>query len=219
MRTQRLVVAAFLALVLGATGGLLADDAKVIVASEPASLPAETVIEPASRTEIRDTTFVEREIGCLANILFREARSESVGIRRLTAIVTIARRDDPDPQWPKTICGIMSQRGQISQVNKTIDLDPNGLRVLAQDREIAAEVYDGAWKTQKLPRGWECVRYWRISDDVLATLDKKHFEQLGIKKDFKGLSFFDKLVPVKTPPGKVTFYRDPKRCGKALPTT
>jgi len=158
-------------------------------------------------------------VDCLAEIVFREARSESVGIQRLTAITVIARRDDKDPQWPKTICGILRQPNQISQSDRPLNLGPRGLANLSLIRQLAEEVYEGAWKTQLLPRGWECVRYWRVSDVHLAKMNSKKFKQLGISKSLKGLSFFDKLEEVKTPPGTVTFFRDPNRCVTRLPTT
>jgi hypothetical protein len=219
MRTLRkLVIASALALVIGASVGFIRDDAEAIV-TDHTTHPASLLRQKADETRVRDEEFAAREIDCLGNIVFREMGNQSVGVRRLAAIVTIARRDDPDPQWPKTICGIMKQRGQISQVDRLIHLDRGGLLALLQDREIAAEVYEGAWKTQKLPHGWECVRYWRISDGALAKLNEKKFAQLGIDKKLNGLSFFDKLVAVKTPPGSVTFFRDPNRCMRKLPTT
>jgi len=199
----RFVVGGFLALVVGMTVGLIRDDVQMIIApdSDSTGAPLKRFVDESTDLPSRgDTAFKAKEVECLANIIFREARDQSVGIRRLTAIVTIARRDDTDPQWPKTICGIMVQKGQISGVDQELVLNPDALRTLDQSHRIAEEVYEGAWKTQLLPHGWECVRYWRISDEKLAAMKTKHLRQLGIDKQFKGLGFFDKLEAVPTPP-------------------
>ena len=220
MRIQRLVVVSFLALVLGATIGFIHDDIKSAAPSswtKPVQLPIANIPLPQANQSREE--FAAAEIDCLAEIVFREARSESVGIQRLTAITAIARRDDSDPQWPKTICGILHQPGQISQAETPLDIGPRELANLSLIRKLAEDVYEGAWKTQKLPRGWECVRYWRVSDEHLAKMNSKKFKQLGISRSQKGLSFFGKLEEVKTPPGTVAFFRDPARCITPLPTT
>lgn len=223
MRTiRRWIILSVLALVVGATGGLLLDQlrGKPPIPSGPSvqasPLPARV---PLPRPRMRDARFAEREIDCLTNIIFREARNQSVWIQRLTAIVTIARRDDEDPQWPKTICEIMVQPRQISQVHEVIDITVADLLQLGLVRDLAEEVYEGAWKTQLLPRGWECVRYWRVSDETLQRARVEDLRQLGITKKRKGLGFFDRLTPVPTPEGDVTFFEDPRRCVTKLPTT
>ena len=218
----RIVVASFIALVAGAVGGSILDDVRTaIIATPQGALAAPIAFDPLPkpRPNIHQQTLEETEIGCLGNILFREANTESVGIRRLIAMVVIARRDGGDPQWPRTICGIMRQSGAISNVDRVIHIGPRGLRALEFNMQLAADVYEGAWKTQLLPRGWECVRYWRISDEALAKSNAKRFAQLGITKEMKGLSFFDKLREVKSPNGDTAFFRDPNRCNKKLPTT
>lgn len=224
MRIRRLFVAGSLAIALGVLIGLIRDDAEALVVPNTETAvsglsPGHLVDESDDLPRKTDADFAIREIDCLTNIIYREARGESAGIRRLTAIVTIARRDDIDPQWPRTICKIMAQSRQISGIERKISVNPVELRQLAENREIAADVYDNAWTTQLLPRGWECVRYWKVSDEVLARMSEVKFKQLGIGKQLKGLTFFSKLAPVPSPPGKITFYRDPKRCMKALPTT
>lgn len=219
MRTfKRLVVVGFLALVGGATLGFLHDDLSQLSSSQfikPASLPRD-MPEGLGKTNAQ---FEAKEIECLAEIVFREARSESIGVQRLIAMTVIARRDDPDRQWPKTICGILGQRGAISQADRQLDLNARGVATLSRTLALAEDVYDSAWKTQFLPGGWECVRYWRVSDKQLASLKAKHLKQLGISQARTGLNFFDKLEPVPSPPGTITFFYDPNRCVKPLPTT
>lgn len=136
-------------------------------------------------------------------------------------MVVIARRDGGDPQWKRTIRGNMRQKNQISNVDRMIELGPRGLRAPEFNMQLAADVYHGAWKTQLLPRGWECVRYWRVSDEVLAKSNAKKFAQLGIKDNLKGLTFFDKLRVMESPDpdADTAFFRDPNRCNKHLPTT
>lgn len=219
----RLVVVGALAAAIGSSGGLLFDGSTSIVAEDaPQAIePAikQMVDESADRPASAESTFKSREVRCLSEIIYREARSETVGIRQLMAMVVLARRDDPDSQWPKTICGILAQPNQISQSDQVIRVSQRDMPSLASTFDIAADIYDRAWQTQLLPQGWECVRYWKISDVKLAKLSEKNFEQLGISKERKGLGFFNKLEPVETPPGSITFYRDPNRCGKKLPTT
>lgn len=177
-----------------------------------AFIEAQAGIEKASREQ---AAFVEAEISCLGNIAFREARNQLRGPRRLLMMVVIARRDDPLNRWPKTICG-NAVNGEISQVFKEIKLNARDVASLRENDEIAREVYVEAWKEQLLPAGWECVRFWRLSDAEIAKLSEKQRGQLGIV-DGKGLKFFDRLQPVQTH-GSLTFFGNPKKCGP-LPTT
>jgi hypothetical protein len=219
---KRYVIACFLAAVLGAVIGSIRDDIVQNSMREPVSHHAPTPVPyPASAAQNlkQGSAFEAQEIACLGEIIFREARSETVGIQRLMAMTVIARRDDTDPQWPKTICGILRQPGAISHADRQLDIGPRGVAVLSRALSLAEEVYESAWKTQLMPHGWECVRYWRLSDERLASLKAAHRKQLGISNERKGLNFFDKLEPVPTPPGTITFFRDPNRCGKKLPTT
>jgi hypothetical protein len=220
---KRYAIACFLAAVLGAVIGSIRDDivqnSVVEHASHHEPTPAPLQAPTEKDFERSNNAFEAQEIACLGEIIFREARSESVGIQRLMAMTVIARRDDPDPQWPKTICGILRQPGAISHADRQLDIGPRGVAVLSRALSLAEEVYESAWKTQLLPHGWECVRYWRLSDERLASLKAAHRKQLGISEERRGLNFFDKLEPVPTPPGTITFFRDPNRCGKRLPTT
>ena len=221
MRIQRLVIAGFLALVMGASAGLLKDQVQSILAVDPTDglTPGQFVDESADRPSRVDEAFKDREIKCLTEIAFREAQNKPIGIRRLIALVVIARRDDTDSQWPRTICGIMRQPGQISGMDTEMQLNKVQLLVLEQTQQMAAELYDEVWKTQLMPKGWECVRYWRLSDSQLASLTDRHFAQLGISRSMKGLAFFDKLVLVDGPSKDISFARDPNRCWKKHPTT
>ncbi len=158
--------------------------------------------------------FVEAEINCLGSIAFHEARNQLRGTRRLLMMVMIARRDDPQDRWPKTVCK-NAVNGEISQVSKEIPLNSLEAAALRDNFALAREVYAEAWKEQLLPRGWECVRFFRLSDAEIAKLPEKQLRKLGIVSG-KGMKFFEGLVPVQTH-GSITFYKHPTRCAP-LPT-
>ena len=62
-----------------------------------------------SRATDERAAFHEREIDCLTAVMVHEAGGELPGHRRLAGLVYLARRDDQDPQWPKTVCAIANQ--------------------------------------------------------------------------------------------------------------
>lgn len=169
----------------------------------------------AEKRLLEKAHFVEAEINCLGSIAFHEARNQRRGSRRLLMMVMIARRDDPQGRWPKTICG-NAVNGEISQVSKEIPLNSLEAAALRDNFALAREVYAEAWKEQLLPRGWECVRFFRLSDAELAKLSETQLRKLGIVSG-KGMRFFEGLVPVQTH-GSITFYKHPTAC-TPLPTT
>ncbi len=213
-RTATLVSHGFCALLIGFCAGAFVCAKNV--KSERVAL--EWIFEEANTEEEYaksddEHLFHEREISCLTEVVIREAGGELIGNRRLVAMVYIARRDDADPQWPKTLCEIAHQKDQVSQITKQKVFEA---KEWLKNHEIAEDIYWGAWRTQFLPQGWECVRYYKMSDHSLARLKPKHKKQLGIGKGH-GLAYFHKLAPVETR-GVHTFYEDPKRCITPLPT-
>jgi hypothetical protein len=162
-----------------------------------------------------DALHDEREIVCLANIIHREARGELRGHRRSIGMVIVARRDDPSRQWPSSICEMAVNTGEFSGMMEPIAVNAAEMASWTENLTLAREVYDEAWKEQLLPRGWECVRFYKVSDARIARLTPKAQKQLRIGT--KGVGFFKKLEAVETR-GSHTFYRDPKRCSP-MPTT
>lgn len=191
---RRLIVAGFLAGMLGMAIGNLVDTMS-------------TKVHATQR-------FVENEIDCLGKAIFNEARGENAGVKRWIGIVVIARRDDPSRKWPNTVCGNAFQKNAFSGIEKLLAVGND--RVWSDVRGVAEEVYHAAWKQQLLPRGWGCVRYFKVSDERLAKLGPKQLKQLGITSG-SGLEFFKKLRHVDTR-GSVSFYENPRDCSP-LPTT
>ena len=65
-----------------------------------------------SLAEDSRTTGLPPEIKCLADNIYFESRGESFKGKLAVAIVTLNRVRSPD--YPKTICGVVYQRGQFS---------------------------------------------------------------------------------------------------------
>jgi hypothetical protein len=155
----------------------------------------------------------EHEVSCLTQIILREARGEPVWERIRVAMVFKARQADPDPQWAKSICGQTQQKGQVSQFDKPKHFSDEEWD---ENHAIAEYIEENAWITLFLPEGWECVRYYKISDDILRHLSRRAKRQYGIKSG-KGIAYFHSLEAVEKG-SEHTYYKDPRRCMKQLPT-
>src|SRR5581483_1012837 len=90
---QKWVPLLFLIGVFGALLGSIVDDVKMLERPKPK----------------RQLVFTENEIGCLREALYYEGRGGLEGEQIMQGMVIIARATDPDPQWPKTICGVVHQ--------------------------------------------------------------------------------------------------------------
>lgn len=215
MKMRRMIEGAshvFCALLACSIAGLLCE---VHLAKAGVLAQIEQEADALEQAAIDEDAFHVREITCLTDIVIREAGGESTQNRKKVAVVYIARRDDKDPQWPKTICEIRAQKAQVSQIDVPKNFEANEWR---DNYALASEVYWGAWTTVFLPAHWECVRYYKVKDKKVSKLKRKQKRQLGILKG-RGLAFFSKLLAVETPPGSDhTFYRDPNRCVTPLPT-
>lgn len=162
--------------------------------------------------------FRAREEGCLTEALYYEFRGRTVVEMRVGAMALIARATDPDPQWPKTVCGVVNQKGALSykQNEKLLaqPIDPAAWRkVAAVAREVSAE----AWGKQLLPHGAECMRSFKVSDEKLASLSEKHLDQLGITKARTGLKHFERTQRKLFTLGETSFYADKNGCRNPLP--
>lgn len=62
------------------------------------------------RIAVELAAFEEREITCLATVLYHEARGESAAGQIAVGQVVITRRDQP--QWPDTVCRVVYQKGR-----------------------------------------------------------------------------------------------------------
>jgi Cell Wall Hydrolase len=196
----------FLALIFGAVLGSAVDDAKMMMRPKPK----------------HQIVFTEEEIGCLREAMYYEGRGGLVGEQIMQGMVIIARATDPDPQWPKTICGVVHQvmKGvpQFSYWGDKalMDLQLEGIAWGNADH-LARRLANDVWREQFLPRGAECVRSYKMSDAALAKLSRKSLEQLRVSK--RSLDYFERTqIPVFTV-GSHTFYRDKEGCKEKLPTT
>jgi hypothetical protein len=102
---------------------------------------------------------------CLAENIYHEARGESRDAKYILGMLTIARVTDPDPQWPKTICGAVAQKRQFSWVldyELATTRDESGQWQEAQ--QISGDLLENAWSRYVLPRGWQCARWFKRTD-------------------------------------------------------
>jgi hypothetical protein len=143
---------------------------------------------------------------CLAENIYHEGRGESRGDRSLIGMITIARVTDSDPQWPKTICGVVAQDRQFSWVlDYRLATNRSEMRHWEEAKVLAHELLAGAWVKYLLPRGWECARYYKRTDGK------------GVSKASQ--KFFDtRLFPVGSF-GHHTAFQERHGCKRPLPTT
>lgn len=76
----------------------------------------ELILTLAFMGDAQITTFSPKEVTCLAQNIYHEARGESVAGQRAVAHVTLNRVDDP--RWPDTICDVVYQDSQFSWTRK-----------------------------------------------------------------------------------------------------
>lgn len=211
MRTiRRLLVVGVLALALGATLGLIVDDIKHIATPEiGAPLDREGVRKLIERFENE-----AEQVTCLANIIQTEAGGERVGNRMLVAMIAKARKDDSTKLWGGDFCTLAKKR-EFNGVD-----NPREENHLRKDNiEIAQFIVRDQWDKQVLPRGWGCVRYYALAEEIVAKLSPKQKKKLGISKEMKGYAFFrEKLRPVARF-GRHVAYEPKDGCTNPHPTT
>ena len=102
---------------------------------------------------------------CLAENIYHEARGESREAKYIVGMLTIARVSDPDPQWPKTICGAVAQKHQFSWVlNYQLATTRDDNAQWLESQKIAEDLLPNAWSKYVLPHGWECARWYKRTD-------------------------------------------------------
>ncbi|HEY4488653.1 MAG TPA: cell wall hydrolase [Candidatus Paceibacterota bacterium] len=148
----------------------------------------------------------EYAVMCLAENLYHEARGELRVHQYLIGIIVIARVTDPSPEWPKTICGAVAQERQFSWVlDHRLATKRNERKKWEEAQFVARDLIENAWRAYLLPRGWQCVRWYKRTDGK------------GVSK--AGQTFFDtRLFPVGQF-GRHTAYRSKRGCSSPLPTT
>lgn len=176
---------------------------------------AEAKAEAQRIARLERLKFEEREIVHLANIVFHEARGENVGVRELVGKVVLAIVNDRQMKLPKTVAELSRVPGFFSNLKNPDTAkfhDANWVKIYNHMNGV----YYGP---KTLPRGWGCVRGFRVSDDELEKLGPKAIAQLGFTVEAKGLKYFAAhRVPVDTR-GSVTFYSPRGGCSNPTPTT
>lgn len=146
----------------------------------------------------------EKAVMCLAENIYHEARGEGPSAMYIQGMLTIARVADPDPQWPKTICGAVAQEKQYSWVlDYRLATNRNEQAKWEKAQYVARDLLKNAWTTYRLPAGWECARYYKRTDGK------------GVSK--ASAKFFEKLFPVGTF-GSHTAFQEKRGCKYPLPT-
>lgn len=146
----------------------------------------------------------ERAAMCLAENIYHEARGEKSSAQYVLGMLTLARVSDPDPQWPKTICGVVAQKRQFSWVlDHKLATERAEQQKWEQARYVARDLLQNVWSNYKLPTGWECARFFKRTDGK------------GVSK--KGARFFESKFPVGTF-GNHTAFQEKRGCKNPLPT-
>lgn len=148
----------------------------------------------------------EQAVMCLAENIYHEARGETRGEKYILGMLTLARVADPDPQWPKTICGVVAQEKQFSWVLDYKLATSRGEREKWEEAQyIARDLLINAWVQYRLPAGWECARFYKRTDGK------------GVSR--KSQRFFEtRLFPVGSF-GDHTAFQARRGCKHPLPTT
>lgn len=156
----------------------------------------------------------EREIVCLTNVTKHEAGGETPDVRELVAKVVLAIAADPDMRLPSNVCDLAKVPAMFSAIKVVDDeqfADPHW-------KKLYHEVSEYYYSSRALPRGWGCVRGFRVSDDKLEKLDGKQLHKLGFTVEAKGLKYFAaRMLPVGTR-GNITFSMPRAGCKYLTPT-
>ncbi|WP_374633352.1 cell wall hydrolase [Paracoccus sp. (in: a-proteobacteria)] len=114
-----------------------------VVASPALANGPAKVADVAKSKQVRAETQVsQRDLQCLAEALYFEARGEGSQGQRAVAEVILNRVDHP--RFPKTVCGVVNQRGQFTY-NKNGRIREKG--TYARVHKIAQAALSGAPRT------------------------------------------------------------------------
>jgi spore germination cell wall hydrolase CwlJ-like protein len=147
----------------------------------------------------------EQAAMCLAENLYHEGRGERRENLYLLGMLTLARVSDPDPQWPKTICGTVAQAHQFSwTLDYKLATQRSEQKKWEEAKYVARDLLRHAWNGYVLPNGWECARFYKRTDGRgVSKVAMRFFEQ--------------KLFPVGSF-GQHTAYQERRGCKNPLPT-
>ncbi len=87
----------------------------VVASPALANGPAKVAHATKSKQARAETQVSQRDLQCLAEALYFEARGEGSQGQRAVAEVILNRVDHP--RFPKTVCGVVNQRGQFTYNN------------------------------------------------------------------------------------------------------
>lgn len=166
-----------------------------------ASLIVAAVIYGTALTMKRD-----RLINVVGENLYHEVRGESIADQYKAGLITLARAADNDKQWPKSIIGVVAQDRAFSWVlDHKLATKRDEKKKWNTAIEVATNLIDKTGSTILMPKGWECVRYYKRTDNKgVSEKSRKWFEKA--------------LVPVGEF-GKHTAYREKKGCVTPMRTT
>ncbi len=178
-----------------------------------ADFAAEARVEALREQRLTKIQEKERKIVCLTNIVFHEVRNQPKDVRIVTGKTVLEMAND-NTSRAKTVCDLGRVKGTFSAI-KNVDTprfhDPVWLGIYWE----MSETYYG---DRTLPRGWQCVRNFRLSDEKLATLGEKSLKQLCITPERKGLEFFDRATVQIAVHGDIAFFAPLKGCAKPSKT-
>ncbi len=164
-------------------------------------IPFLALIAHFVHTEVRR----ERAVMCLAENLYHEGRSQSTNDQYILGMLTLARVSDPDPQWPKTICGAIGQDRAFSWVlDHRLATKRDEQKKWEHAQLIARDLLEHVWVRYAMPKGWECARWYKRTDGK------------GISK--ASMRFFEtRLFPVGMF-GAPTAFQERRGCRYPMPT-
>ena len=114
----------------------------VVASPALANGPAKVAHATKSKQARAETQVSQRDLQCLAEALYFEARGEGSEGQRAVAEVILNRVDHP--RFPKTVCGVVNQRGQFTY-NKNGRIREKG--TYARVHKIAQAALSGAPRT------------------------------------------------------------------------
>lgn len=103
----------------------------------------------------------EREIQCLANVIYYEAKSEPAEGQKAVGYVTINRKNSG--KFRKTVCEVVSQPGQYSWYPKRNVSDPK-IKEIA--RHIFRNPYNDNTKGSLFFHSWRVNPHWKLTRTI-----------------------------------------------------
>jgi len=145
-------------------------------------------------------------INVVGENLYHEVRGEALDDQYKAGLITLARAADNDKQWPKSIIGVVAQDRAFSWVlDYRLATRRDEKKRWDTAVEVATHLVDGTGITLFMPKGWECARYYKRTDNKgVSEKSRKWFEKA--------------LVPVGTF-GSHTAYREKKGCVTPMRTS